>query len=61
MTAPPMPCTARAPSRTAIVRARAQAREAAVKTTIPIVKTRRRPRRSAIEPALSVTAASAIV
>ena len=49
-TAPPRPCTARAPTRKACELARPQASEAAVKSAIPIRKSRRCPKRSPSRP-----------
>ena len=45
-TAPPRPCTARAPISTSCEPARPQASEAVVKSTIPMTKSRRWPKRS---------------
>jgi hypothetical protein len=61
ITAAPMPCTARATSRKTMSVEAAQAAEAAVKTARPIVNRRRRPKRSASEPAVRTTEASASV
>ena len=52
---------ARAASRTPMLPASAQASEAAVKTAMPTVNTRRRPSRSETEPAVRTTDASATV
>ena len=56
--APPMPCTARARFSASGLVERPHAAEAAVNTTRPIANTRRRPNRSASEPAVSRNAAS---
>ena len=61
MIAAPMPWTARAELRKTMSVASAQAPEARVKIERPMVKSRRRPRRSASEPAVSTTLASASV
>ncbi len=50
MIAAPIPCTARAPIRNASPVASAHASDAAVNTTEPRIKTRRRPSRSAARP-----------
>ncbi len=57
MSAAPMPCTARAMSSTTMVPDSAQTSEEAVKMAMPQAKTRRRPMRSASEPALSTMVA----
>src|SRR3954447_14428581 len=61
MIAPPSPCTARATSSATMLPAAALAAEASVKRTTPTTKTRLRPSRSAIEPAVRTTEASARV
>ena len=61
ITAPPTPWNARAMFSAVAVGARAQASEDSVKITRPQTNTRRRPRRSASDPALSVKAASVSV
>ena len=59
MIAPPTPCSARASAEERRVLAqRRTAASRSVKTTIPTANTRRRPARSAIEPAVSSSAAS---
>ena len=59
--AAPRPCTARAVSSMAMLPAAPHQSDAPVKTTSPITKSRRRPNRSAIEPDVRTTAASATV
>ena len=56
--APPVPCTARARFKTSGVDDRPHAAEERVNTTRPVTKIRRRPNRSAREPAVSRNAAS---
>ena len=58
MIAPPVPCSARASARNVTELASPQSSEPPVKTTMPMANTRRRPARSAIEPAVSSSAAS---
>ena len=58
MIAPPTPCSALASDRKSELCATPQSAEPSVKTTIPVAKTRRRPARSAIDPAVSSSAAS---
>ena len=59
MIAPPIPCSARARIRNSGSLAAPQRADAAVKITIPVTKTRLRPKRSATDPAVSVQVASA--
>jgi hypothetical protein len=61
MIAPPMPCTARALLSIAMSVAAAHAAEATVKMARPMAKSRRRPMRSASEPAVSTVVAIASV
>ena len=61
MIAAPMPCTAREELSITMSGADAQTSEATVKMERPIVNRKRRPKRSASEPAVSTTAASARV
>ena len=61
MIAAPMPCTAREALSITMSDAAAQASEVTVKIERPIVNITRRPMRSASEPAVSTTAASASV
>ena len=58
MIAPPIPCRPRARLRKVGSGASAQSSEAAEKIASPATKTRRRPSRSASEPAVSTSAAS---
>ena len=60
MMAPPMPWPPRAMARKSEPVATPQSSEPAVKMTIPVAKSRRRPYRSASDPAVSRNAASAI-
>jgi hypothetical protein len=57
MTAPPMPCPARARLRKIVPVARPHSSEPAVKTTVPAANITRRPHRSAREPAVRSAAA----
>jgi hypothetical protein len=57
MSAAPAPWTTRAPIRKPAVGASAQAREAALKMPSPVTNTRRRPKRSASLPPVSMSAA----
>ncbi len=57
MIAPPMPCRARASARNVAPEATPHSADPIVNTTMPMAKTRRRPARSAIEPAVSSSAA----
>ena len=57
--APPIPCTPRAMIRKSASLASPQASEAAVKRTMPSMKIRLRPKRSASEPAVRTQVASA--
>ena len=57
MIAPPTPCSARESARNVVSWATPHRAEPSVKTTIPTANTRRRPARSAIEPAVSSSAA----
>ncbi len=59
MIAPPMPCTARAPIRKLALGASAHASEAAENSSRPARNERLRPSRSASDPAVSTTVASA--
>jgi len=59
MIAPPTPCTARAAIRKSALGASPHASEAAENSTRPIMNERLRPKRSASEPAVSTTVASA--
>jgi hypothetical protein len=56
--APPTPCTIRAATSTVMVGASPQATEAAVKMTTPKAKTRRRPKRSPVDPPTRTSAPS---
>ena len=58
MIAPPMPWNARLSARNVDPPARPHSSEPSVKTTMPIENSRRRPKRSASEPAVSWSAAS---
>ena len=58
ISAPPRPCTTRAPIRKLPLGASPQARLAAVKTASPIMKINRRPRKSASLPPVSMNAAN---
>ncbi len=58
MIAPPTPCNARASERKTMPVAPPHNADPSVKTTIPMANMRRRPRRSAVEPAVSRKAAS---
>ena len=55
--APPMPCTARARTRTSMVGATAHAIDATANSTTPATKTRRRPSRSPRDPPTRIRAA----
>ena len=58
ISAPPRPCTTRAPIRKPPFGARPQARDAPVKTARPTMKISRRPRKSASLPPMSMNAAN---
>ena len=58
MIAPPMPWNARLRLRNVAPLARPHSSEPSVNTTMPIANSRRRPKRSASEPAVSCSAAS---
>ena len=58
MSAAPIPCTARAPMRKPALGASPQASDESVKTTMPTMKIRRRPYRSASLPPVIISAAN---
>jgi hypothetical protein len=58
MSAAPAPCTIRAPIRNPALGASAQASEELAKTARPAMNRRRRPRRSASLPPVSISAAN---